>query len=276
MAEQLDQLAALVVQQLAEAVAGGELQGLVEAGQGGVLLAAVALQGGIEQPEVELQAEVALRLGLFAQVGEDLPGHGWLAKMALHPGIGQPFVRHQVLAVVTLAPVPFLQPEQDEVLVALAHGQTGAPGAGQSVQTELAKLAGHAPRLVPARLRLGLVTEGVVQAGLVMQYLGQGGRVGKAKRLGFRLGQALPGLFQMVLLGERQSQTEVVEQLVEVARGGSRRLALQGEEAAHGRLAVALGQFDLPQQQMGDVDEAAEAELVELAQCLLDIAARGA
>ncbi|MNE60745.1 hypothetical protein D3C80_1559130 [compost metagenome] len=109
-----------------------------------------------------------------------------------------------------------------------------------------------------------------------MQYLGQGGRVGKAKRLGFRLGQALPGLFQMVLLGERQSQTEVVEQLVEVARGGSRRLALQGEEAAHGRLAVALGQLDLPQQQMGDVDEAAEAELVELAQCLLDIAARGA
>ena len=80
----------------------------------------------------------------------------------------------------------------------------------------------------------------------------------------------------MALLGEGEAEAEVVEQLVEVARGGGRRLPLQGEEAAHGRHAVALGQFDLAEQQVGNAGEAAEAELVEFRQRLLDVPAGGA
>ncbi|MNZ60856.1 hypothetical protein D3C78_789320 [compost metagenome] len=102
--------------------------------------------------------------------------------MTLHPGIGQPFLRQEILAVVALAPVPFLKPLQDEVLVALAHGQADTPGTSQAIETELAELAGHAPDLVPAGLCHVAVAQCVEQASLVMEDPNQSGRMGKAER----------------------------------------------------------------------------------------------
>ncbi|MNZ60855.1 hypothetical protein D3C78_789310 [compost metagenome] len=65
----------------------------------------------------------------------------------------------------------------------------------------------------------------------------------------------------------------MVEQLVEVTRGGGRRFSLQRQEALHSRVAVTLSQFDLPQQQVGNVGEAAETEVVELLQSLCHVEA---
>ncbi|MOA64162.1 hypothetical protein D3C78_1901300 [compost metagenome] len=52
-----------------------------------------------------------LGLCLFAQVGDYLPRGLVLAQVALHPGIGQPLLGLQILAVAAVTPVPLLQPE---------------------------------------------------------------------------------------------------------------------------------------------------------------------
>ncbi|MOA02213.1 hypothetical protein D3C78_1216560 [compost metagenome] len=79
---------------------------------------------------------VALCLHLFPEIGKDLPGLGVLPQVALHPGIGQPLLGLQMLAVVAEAPVPFLEPAEEEFLVVLAHGQACPPGAGLAVEGE--------------------------------------------------------------------------------------------------------------------------------------------
>ncbi|MNZ52900.1 hypothetical protein D3C78_707640 [compost metagenome] len=273
LAQGLQLVVALVLQQLAESETAGQLQGLLEAAEGLGAGAAILLEAGLEQQHIEQQAAVALRLRLLLEVGVDPPGLAVLAQVALHPGVGQPFLGQQVLAVVAEAPVPLLEPVEEEVLVVLAHGQARSPGPGLAIQGEQAILPGQAADLVPARLGLPRLALRPVQAGLVVEDPGQGGAVGEVQRQHLGLAQALAGLLQLVGLQQDQALAQVAEQLVEAPRGAGWRLAVHAQEAPPGRVGAALGQFDLAEQQLEEIGVAAEAEALQLAQGPLGLAA---
>ncbi|MNZ35554.1 hypothetical protein D3C78_529550 [compost metagenome] len=257
---------ALVLQQLAKAMAAGKLQRLFEAAEGLVARAAILGEAGLEQQHVEQQAVVGLRLRLFLEVGADSPGLVVLPQVALHPGIGQPLLGQQVLAVAAPAVVPLREPVEEEVLVVLAHGHARAPGAGLAMQGEQPVLPGHAADLIPAHPGLSRFALRPVQAGLVVEHPGQGGAMGEVQRHHLGLVQELAGLLQLIGLQHHQALSQMREQFVEAPRGAGRRLAVHIEEALPGRCAAPLGQLDLAEQQLREVGVAAEAKAPQLAE----------